>query len=633
MVASSVHGIDVSHGVANWTRPTEFPDLSSGVKAVDLETNDVGLQTKMGPGWCFRTPAASGYILGVAVAHENGFVGYYPVRHVGGDNFDEQAVFSWLRHVLSGGEIVMHNSMYDLGWLETVGVRPAAGVSVFDTYIAATLAQWNDRHHNLDTVAKSLGQTGKNKDSLYLAAATAGIDKKNIMDNLARLPAHAVGPYAEYDVRATLTIVEPLREMIARSKLERVFDLESRLVPALLEMRRRGVRVDQSKCGALIDQFRQRIASCTDEIRRITGVEIGLWQSSTIDAALAHTGFSCPKTDRGQSSVTRDVLQGLAASGNMIAEAIVTARAHDKACQFVENIRKHAVSGRIHAEFHPLWNDSGGARTGRFSSANPNLQNMPDRDKTTARPIRRLFLPEDGMQWDCFDFSSQEPRITVHWANHRKLPGADEALRQYQMDNSHDFHAWAANLFSQPRKLAKILFLGTVYGQGGAAMCDELNLPTVWVVPPRWGVEVECGTPGATRVAGAAGQALRDAFDVGVPFVRHLQRECSTWAKRNGFIRTISGRMVPVPKGVEHKAINYMIQGSAADQMKLAIVSCHASGYVPRITVHDDNNFCDLETESDRNTVREIMEHCSDDWFSVPSKIDLESGPTWGDVS
>lgn len=627
--AASTIGIDIFDG--SWVRPTEFPDLSDGVKAVDLETTDVGIQCNMGPGWCFKNAANSGRIIGVAVAHESGFRGYYPVAHNDGENFDPASVFSWLRDVVSGGTVVMHNAGYDLGWLRSVDVN--VPVPVFDTYIAATLAQWNSRKHNLDVVATSLGFRGKNKEPLNVAAASRGIQRDKIMSRLADLPASAVGEYAEDDAVATLAIYEPLRALIEKFKLERVFDLETRVMRAVIAMRAAGVKTNLSGCCALMENLKALVAGQISKVTHITGVEINIWQAESIAAALTQTGFSCPKTQYGRPSVTKELLTGLADAGNDVATAVLAVRQYDKALQFADNIRSHTVNGRIHAEFHPLWTDSGGARTGRFSSSNPNLQNIPERNKATARPIRQLFIPEDGYQWDCFDFASQEPRITVHWACHRGLPRAEYAREQYRRDNRHDFHQWAAELFSRPRKQAKALFLGTVYCKGGASLCDELGLPTVWVVPPAWSTTVGPDTPGAVRIAGKKGSSLRRAFDDELPFVRKLQHDCIQYATAAKYIRTISGRRVPVSPGEEHKAINYLIQGSAADQIKRAIVACFEAGYTPRLTVHDENNFCDVENDAQRREIREIMEHCSDDWFSVPSSIDLESGPTWGDIA
>lgn len=627
--AASTIGIDISDN--GWTRPTEFPYLSNGVKAIDLETNDVGIQCNMGPGWCFKNAANSGRIIGVAIAHESGFRGYYPIGHDDGENFDQQVVFSWLRSVMSGGTVVMHNAGYDLGWLRSVGVHCLA--PVFDTYIAATLAQWSSRKHNLDVVATSLGFSGKNKESLYIAAASRGISRDKIMSSLACLPPSAVGAYAEDDAIATLAIHAPLCAMIKRFKLEQVFDLETRVMRAVIAMRAQGVRTDLQGCSSLMTSLTAQVAEQIARVKYITGVDINIWHAESIAAALAQTGFKCQKTSYGRPSVTKELLTGLADLGNDVAAAVLAARQFDKALQFADSIRSHTIGGRIHAEFHALWTDKGGARTGRFSSSNPNLQNIPERNKATAQPIRRLFVPEDGCQWDCFDFASQEPRITVHWACHRKLPRAEDAREQYIRNNRHDFHQWAAGLFDRPRKQAKALFLGTVYCKGGASTCDELGLPTMWVVPPAWDSEVPEKTVGAVRVAGEKGAALRRAFDDELPFVRKLQRDCVQYAQNAKYICTVSGRRVPVSPGEEHKAINYMIQGSAADQMKLAISVCYETGYTPRLTVHDENNFCDLKNDAQRHEIREIMEHCADNWFSVPSAIDLESGPTWGDIA
>lgn len=621
---------------SNWIRPSGFPDLSSGMKAVDIETHDLGLNMGLGPGWCF-SEKKRGHIVGISVYHESGFCGYYPIGHNIGENFSKDVVYRWLRNVMSNGTIIAHNAAYDLGWLSSVDVKPGSNAKVVDTYIASALAQWNDRKHDLDSVARRFGVDGKDKSSLYYAASLYKIDKDKIYANMANfLPEH-VGPYAEADVAATFKIWQELSKLIDKFKLNTVFNLEMDVMHAVVAMRMLGVRINALKCIELKSQMNKKVNLCIDEITHKTGVKINPWNSESIAAALRVTGFECPKSRTGLTSATKEVLFGLSGLGNDVAKLILEARTSDKAAQFVENVENHAIpynskSGRIHAEFHPLWYDGGGARTGRFSSSNPNLQNLPARDENVAKAIRGLFLPEEGFLWDCFDFSSQEPRITVHWACHKNYEGAENARQQYLSNNNHDFHAWAAKLFSRPRKQAKALFLGKVYCKGGASMCDELGLPTIYVLPPNWDVEVPVGTKGAVRVAGQDGQRLIHAFDQELPFIKMLQMRCAEYARRTGYITTISGRRVPVRADDRHKAINYKIQGSAADQMKRAIVACHKAGYTPRITVHDENDFVDLPDDRARREVIDLMEHCCDDWFVVPAKVDAEQGENWGEI-
>lgn len=631
-----------------WALPSEFPDLSSGIKAVDVETRDIGLANQLGPGWAFNLNGSrcGGDLLGVSVAHESGFCGYFPFGHEEGEQFEERRVLMWLRQVMSGGVVVMHNASYDLGWLGAYGVRPGADTVIFDTYIGAALVLWQNRYHNLDAVARHYKVPGKDKALLREAAAVIGVQESKVMTKLAQIPPQFVGPYAEADALATLKIYDKLREDIERDKCGQVFELETQVMIAMQEVRARGVKVNEDAIEVCMGNMKRQIAELRAVIKRQTGDDPDPWRAEQLARAFGKIGIQCPRTSLGLPSITKEFLTGHASAGVATANAVLDLRTLDKGLQFADAIKRHVVNGRIHAEFNSLWSESGGAKTGRFSSSSPNLQNIPARSEMIAKQIRDLFVPEAGYQWDCFDFASQEPRWTVHWAFVKGFQRAKEAREEYLRNNNHDFHAWASTLFGVPRKQAKALFLGTVYCKGGASTCDELNLPTIWVKPPQWETPVDSATDGAVRVAGEEGRRIRYAFNDELPFVRELQKRAEEVAGANGFIRTVSGRRVPVKRatfdpdankkrrdGEEHKAVNYLIQGSAADQMKRAVVACVRAGYVPRILVHDESDFVDLEDDKARREVAEIMEHACDDWLSVPSKIDVESGPAWGSLT
>lgn len=631
---------------SSWTLPADFPDLSRGVKAVDVETRDVGLACKLGPGWAFNSNGRGygGELIGVSVAHESGFCAYLPFGHNSGEQFDSGRVLRWLRSVMSDGVVIMHNASYDLGWLRAYGVHPGNETVIFDTYIGAALVLWQNRYHNLDAVARRYGIQGKDKSLLREAAGVLEIPESQIMTKLAQLPPQLVGPYAEADALATLNIYSKLREDIIKDRCEQVFELETQVMLAMQEVRARGVRINESAIEESTSAMRGQVAELREFIKSETGIDPDPWRADQLEAAFNKIGVSCPRTGTGMPSITKEWLVGR--SGVKVAAAVLDLRVLDKGLQFIDSIKRHVVNGRIHAEFNSLWSESGGAKTGRFSSSSPNLQNIPARSDMIAKRIRDLFIPENGGQWDCFDFSSQEPRWTVHWAFLKGYTRAKEARDEYLRNNNHDFHAWASTLFGVPRKQAKALFLGTVYCKGGASTCDELNLPTIWVKPPQWDTPVDPGTEGAVRVAGDEGRRIRYAFNEELPFVRELQKHAEEVASANGFIRTVSGRRVPVKRatidsktgqkrrdGEEHKAVNYLIQGSAAEQMKRAIVGCCRAGYIPRLSVHDESDFVDLDGDAARREVAEIMEHCCDDWTAIPAKVDLESGPAWGSLT
>ena len=598
--------------------------------AIDVETCDPALK-KTGIG-----VRRGGFICGVSFAIEDGPAFYLPVRHQSGKNLDAAKVFAYLRRqakvfTKAGTSIVGANLPYDLDYLIEAGVefRPKY---FRDVQVAEPLIDELQNHYALDAVAERYGIPGKDEGLLVEAARAYGFGVK---DELWRLPPEYVGAYAERDVRLPLTLLRRQEKRIDEEDLWTIYNLESRLLPVLVRMRRLGVRISHDQLDRVEAWSLAEETKVLAEVKRQTGigVEVGdVWKAGGLARVLEAVGVQVPLTAKTEKpSVTAELLGSI---DHPAAKLLTRARQVNKVrTTFVESIRRHEVNGRIHCTLKQLrgsdrMEKDGGARFGRLSSTDPNLQQQPARDPEIGPMWRAVYLPEDGEVWACLDYSQQEPRWLTHYAALSKCRGAQEAVERYRKDPNTDNHAMMAKLCHIPRKVAKPIFLGKCYGMGGAKLCRTLGLPTEWTTHRVSGRDIE--------VAGPEGQALIRQFDQRVPYVRELAGRCEKQAGRVGFIYTVMGRRCRFPKGPggvgfdwTHKALNRLVQGSSADQTKAAMVAADDAGILLRLQVHDE---LDLSVPSIEATepLAEIMRDVVP--CLVPHRIDIETGPDWGHI-
>jgi len=623
---SFLHRMDLDTIEKDWLPPSEFPDLrNSEYMAIDLETSDPNLMT-LGPGWA----RGDGFIVGVAIAAGD-FVGYYPIAHEGGGNIPQNKVMKWLADQLATPDIpkIMHNATYDSGWLRWAGVKIQG--TIIDTMVAAPLLNENRFSYSLNNLARDYLNERKDEKTLRAAAADHGFDPKGEMW---RLNSRFVGAYAEKDAELTLKLWNMMRVDLEKQSLMDVFNLETSLIPVLLDMRERGVKVDISKAEVAKKKLIASKKELTQAIKHDTGVNIEPWVATSVAKVFDHYGLYYKKTEtNGQPSFTKAFLQ---ACPHEAAAKVLRLRELDKASNtFIDNILKFSHKGRIHCEFHQLRTDDGGTVTGRFSSSNPNLQQIPARDPEIKAMIRGLFIPDEGCKWGSFDYSSQEPRLLVHYcaslSDRMRHPLVDGLVEEYQTGNP-DFHQMVADMADINRKQAKTVNLGIMYGMGKAKLANTLDI----------------STDEATN--------LLNNYHVKVPFVKGLADLVSNQAGKHGQIRTMSGRLcrfdmwepktfgynkpmkreeaekeygMSIRRAFTYKALNRLIQGSAADQTKVAMAECYKEGLVPLLTVHDELCF-NVESEEQASRITEIMETSTE--LKVPSKVDQELGNNWGEV-
>ena len=605
-----------------WLPPEDFPDLSKYDEiAIDLETRDPDL-TKMGSGAII----GKGEVVGIAVAVE-GWCGYYPIAHGGGGNMDKTMVLKWFQDVLNTpSKKVFHNAMYDVCWIRAMGLK--INGQIIDTMIAAALCDENQFRFDLNTCARRYVGTGKDEAALYAAAKEWGIDPKGEMY---KLPAMYVGQYAEKDAAITLQLWQYLKTEIVKQDIQSIFDLEIELFPCLVDMRFLGVRVDVDGAHQLKQKLVGREQSSLLAVKKETGIEPQIWAARSIAKVFEKLNLPYDRTEKTSApSFTKNFLQN---HPHPVVQHIARAREINKAhTTFIDTILKYSHKGRIHAEINQLRGDNGGTVTGRFSYSNPNLQQIPARNKELGPMIRSLFIPEDGHTWGVFDYSQQEPRLVVHYAALQNLYGVDDVLDSYNNDPDTDFHTIVADMANIPRSQAKTINLGLFYGMGKNKLQAEL------------GVDKETSDD------------LFKQYHDRVPFVKQLMDNVMQRSQQRGQIRTLLGRlcrfhlwepnMFGMHKALPHdeallehgpgirraytyKALNKLIQGSAADMTKKAMIELYKEGIIPHIQVHDELDIS-IKDPAHANKIKEIMENAVR--LEVPNKVDYESGPNWGNI-
>ena len=604
-----------------WVVPEELKDLRGHKEiAVDLETCDPELM-ELGSG----NVVGRGKIVGISVAVE-GWSAYYPIAHEGGGNMDKKLVLNWLQDLFKqDSTFIFHNAMYDICWLRSSGIIPP--VKIVDTMIAASLVNENRWSFRLDALAREYAGIGKDEAVLQAAAREYGIDAKK---DMWKLPSMFVGQYAERDAESTLKLWHRMKVELSDQDLWTIFDTETRLFPCLVDMRFKGVRVDVERADKIKKELMDKENKIINKIKDLTGVSVELWSAASIAKVFDALKLPYDRTEKtGAPSFTKNFLSN---HPNEIAQGISYAREINKAhTTFIDTIVKHSHKGRIHADINQIRSDQGGTVTGRFSMSNPNLQQIPVRHKELGPLIRSLFIPEENHKWGVFDYSQQEPRILVHYAKLQKLDGIDEIANAYKSGEA-DFHSAVAKMAGIERSQAKTINLGLMYGMGKNKLMAELGLMK------------------------EAAEKLIAQYHAKAPFIKQLMQAVSRRADDSGRIRTLGGRVchfdlwepttfgagMPKPHvealkeyghGIKragtYKALNRLIQGSAADMTKLSIIALSENGIIPHIQIHDELDVSVEHSEQAKQIV-EIMESAIK--LEIPNKVDYECGSNWGDI-
>lgn len=634
-----------------WVCPEElrsFKDLPR--IGLDIEGKDPFIGTK-GPGAHRLADEREAYnagVVGLAIAYASDDATYYPTRHKK-DNMDNPDQF-WnqmrAEALTFEGEMVGANLQYDLDWLRAEHDVKFPKAKFRDVQIAEPLLDENRMTYKLQVLSDDYLGHGKLVDKLRDIYGSGYIEH---MDEVH--PSHAAF-YGEGDTTIPWKIMDIQQRKLEAEGLTDLFHMESRLTPLLLEMRYQGVRVDHTAAEEALIKTREVRDEALAQIKQVTGINVEVWSADSIARAFDAENIPYSKTATGKPSFTKGWLK---AHESPLAQMIIQAREYDKiGSTFIESYIlngaiRHGDEWRIHAMFNQLKSDDSGTVSGRFSSSSPNLQNIPSRHPILGPLCRSIFIPEHGKLWGSLDWSQIEYRFLVHYAHLTKGIDAMNAVLQYRNNPNADFHQMAADLTGLARKDVKAINFGIVYGMGAATLAAGMHISL------------------------DEAKALLAQFRGEAPFMSGMLDRCSNVAASRGFIKTILGRKrrfetwevkyrtangqleteyVDTPekdalltklgssvsgmprRAFTHKALNALLQGSAADLMKQAMVQMWEDGLfdvlTPHLTVHDEFNSSVPDTPEGREAFEE-MRHIMETTMTleVPVRADGSLAKNW----
>ena len=608
----------------------KFSELEkSTIIAIDTETHDPNLKS-LGPGG-FRK---DGKLVGISIATDSGYNEYFPIAHEGGGNLNNDQVVDFIDKLLKlKKKLVFANALYDMEWLNSHDSRLAFTKhhSIYDIQAIEHLLDENKLKYSLESLSQYYLKKSKYEAELEQAIQFNFGKKAKVKENLWKLHANSVREYAKEDALLTLQIFQKQLPRIKTEDVEDIVNFEMRLIPCLFEIRKRGVRIDLKKAEKLYYDLEKKQLMLQEQLNKAGGHGVNIWANASLKQAYDKNQIKYNFTEKGTASFTQDWLEQ---QNDGISKTILDIRKLDKIRNtFIKNmILEKAVGGRIHCQFNSM-----GTVTGRFSSSNPNLQQVPARDPELGPLIRSLFIPEENQDWYCADYSQQEPRVLVHYAVIKNMESAKKVQEEFLNNDQTDFHDMVAKMASIERKQAKTINLGLFYGMGNKKLARELGLDD------------------------DSAYELFNKYHTKVPFVKELSKQVAHVASTRGYIKTLLGRkrrfdkwepkdsfgntayskaeaMERYPdnelkRAYTHTALNALIQGSSADITKAAMLKIYESGITDEIdiklTIHDELDFSvDKSKQKCFEEAIQIMKNCVD--IKVPLKIDIEKGDSWG---
>lgn len=625
--------------INTWTAPTKLPNLkNSKYIGIDTESKDPNLMT-MGPG----SVRGEAHIIGISLANEDGYKCYLPIRHEGGGNLPIEPVLNYVRDLCACEHItfVGANILYDLQLLRTDGIEIKG--KVVDIQIAEPLLDEDQLSYSLENLGQRYFGEGKEETLLIEAAHKLGVSPSQIKGYMYLLPASYVGPYAEIDAELTLRIWLKQKERIEALGLQAVLDLEMDVVRVLLDMSFKGIRIDVERAEFLVDFFEKEKAESYDLVRNLSNQEVDIWSNVSVAAAASSLGLTIPLTPNGNPSFEAEFLSS---QEHPFYQAVLKTRKLDRTGSvFVQNkILGFQKDGRMYPRFRQVRGEGKGTKSGRFSSEGPNFQQFPSRDPYLAAMVKSCFIAEHGEIFASADLSAQEPRLTLHYGLVLGLEGAEAMLQKFLDNPFTDVHQATADLIKEVTKLiiargpAKAINLGIAYGMGKAKLADSTGLDR------------------------SMAYAALNAYDRALPYVKQLGQVATDMANKRGFVKTILGRRAnfnlwgphkwqqglrPYPfheacrefggenkitRYFTYKALNRIIQGSSADQIKKDMVLLWKEKLTPMIPIHDEfvGSYSSVE---DVAKMAHITCTClEENGVSVPFASEITIGRSWGVV-
>lgn len=616
----------------NW-KPQELPDpevFRDKVIGSDIETDDPNLKTN-GPGWA----RGDSKIISMAVSSDDLEV-FVPVRFEMGINVPEKKAFEWIRKVHEvARKVIEANTPYEIGnyWREGI---PLSTERRIDILLMEKLLVSHDHAISLESLTlKYLGEK-KNDDSMFaaLAAYFGGQPNKSQFANLRKGHPAWVAQYNLSDARQSRQVYYKLLEEYAKfheliktyyttvppKKLIEVLKEEMQLMQILCQMKADGVRVN-------IEYSKQLITELETEKQRfmqeLGGARINA-AADLLPIALSR-GLEVPLTATGKPSFKSEWLKV-----NM--PDLYEARTRDKLVGTF--LQSYIIDGHTNGKLHGSFNQQI-VSTGRLSSSDPNLQNIPARHEHWGPKLRKCYQPKEGHLWLSCDYKQKEFILGAHYAIGK---GAKEFRESFIDDPKIDYHQYVADLAHIDRKSAKVLNLGLSYGLGMKGVIRQLG------------------------VSEERGKEIYNQYHRALPFLRTTMDQVSRYAEQRGLVRLWGGRFVHFPhwqpvnyRGEEeallldeakikwphavlerayiYRSYNALIQGSAAAIMKYAMRQLDRAGILnvaPLIvTVHDE--LCFSLPPDRRDIIPDIVRIMTDiPRISVKLAVDVELGSDWG---
>lgn len=583
------------------------------VMAVDIETYDPHLKT-MGPG----SIRHDGHIIGV------GF--YCPELDI--SCFLEPGDARVAEYLSSHHTKVFHNGVYDLDWLIN-GAGFTVNGKIEDTMTRETLLDAYDYSYALDHCCEKRGLAGKNKGQTIDAWWANRGGKGKAVEHLDEIPFAVVAKYCIQDCIATLDLFYAQQPLIITQDLQYANDIEASLYPWLMETRKNGMIVDWPARRELSDLLNDKLAEKKAAFQKDYG-DINIGSGKQLEVLWKQLGLEVQYSEKGLPSFTHDILQD---TDHPAARLILEMRGLQKLIdtfidgQFVDL----SYHGRLWPILYPAKRSEGGTVTGRFSSQSPNGQNIPAREDKYGKEVRSLFIPEEGCLLGAFDYKQIEYRLFSHFAIACKAPGWENLEQAFKDNPDTDYHQMTIDLMDwgsmgkEGRHLAKNFNFGSIYGLGVNSFATKFKYNLMKAHP-------NCPEENIKDLA----KSLMDEYFTKVPFAKPTCLKIQETASSRGYVRTIGGRRQRItPDGKLYKIINYLVQGSAGDMFKKAMVDSWNAGVwkvlIPHIMVHDEMVFSIPQTREGYEACLKLID-CMQNAYNlkVPIGVDTEIGPDWG---
>jgi len=542
----------------------------------------------------------------------------------------EPKVLDWLHDETKvyKGKIVNHNIKFDVHFLRQAGID-LINNDLRCTMVRAQLIDENLFEYDLDSVGNKYLGISKVDPYQELADLFGGVPTRNVqIKNLPRAPESIVAPYAKKDTRNALLLYLWQEEEIKKQELQRVCALEDAVLPVLIKMEARGIRVDVEKAQRNMKKLEVIISNKQKEINKEVGAKFNINSTPQIreffkPERIGDTnqfrlidGTIASATKGGNPSIGSETLQQM---DHPLAAKIIELRTAIKihGTFLRDQILGYQVDGRIYPNFKQC-----GTVNGRFSASQPALQAIPKRNKEMSALTRSVFLPEEGEEMLRCDFEQSDFRGFVHYTESAPLIAA------YRNDPMTDFHTLVAELLDIPRnpqkgggKCSKQINLGSIFGMGVGKLAKTMGLPYTEEISSKGKVWLKPG-PEAEEVF--------QTYHSNIPGVEEFNKKASGVARSRGYVISICGRHLRFPnKNLTYKAPGYLYSSFTSDLMKSAMVATNNIADV-RLSIHDELLFS-INNRGVTPLIQKAMQECLGDLTTIPIRTNPEIGPSWFD--